>query len=112
MVGGYTVMALCFVIFAFILAAHVRDLERTKARAATVAVHNAGAICLGLSAPSKTEEQAIVDAFLKGDGNITRQFTPTCARAAKKAAEDIFGASNLPAGLQAELEKAINPRSK
>ena len=108
-IGGYTVMAIGFVIVLFVLADQIRTVKATQRAAATIAVHNAGAICLGLTAPTKVEEQAIVAAFLEGDGHITAQFTPTCARAAKKAAEDIFGPSGIPTELRRELDAAGTP---
>jgi hypothetical protein len=102
--SGYALMAAGFLVVLFILNNHIQTVQATQRAAATVAVHNAGAICLGLTAPTKQEEGAIVEAFLRGDGTIVEQFTPVCARAAYRAATDIFGVSGVPAGLRAELE--------
>jgi len=101
-------MAVGFLIVLFILNAHIQTVKRTQRQLATVAVHNAGAICLGLTAPTKEQEMAIVEAFLKGDGTVVKQFTPKCARVADKAAHDIFGGGRLPDDLEQELQQAMN----
>lgn len=106
---GYVAMAAGFIVLGFILAHEIRVVRSTQRQLATVAVHNAGAICLGLTAPTKEEEMTIIDAFLRGDGTIVAQFTPVCARVAEKAARDIFN-GNLPAELHNELHRAINRR--
>jgi predicted lactoylglutathione lyase len=123
-VGGYVAMAIGFVILGFILNHQVNQLDQTQDEiqttqrmalmtqktikqiqkaAATTAIHNAGAICLGLTAKTKEDEIRIVEAFLASGETITAQFTPQCRAAAHKAAEDIFGPSGIPPELHKEL---------
>jgi len=105
---GYVLMAVGFLIVLFILNSHIQTVKQTQRQLATVAVHNAGAICLIATAPTQAEEREIVEAFLRGDGTVVRLFTPMCARVASKAAHDIFGGGRLPDDLEEELERAIH----
>jgi len=98
---GYVCMAVGFIVFGFILNHEVNRISQTQKYLGTAVVHNAGAICLGLTAPSKAAEMAIVESFLKDHGaTIAKQFTPICRAAAAKAAHDIFD-HNLPPGVDA-----------
>lgn len=106
-VSGYVAMAAGFIVLGFILAHEIRVIRSTQKQLATIAVHNAGAICLGLTAPGKEQEMAIIEAYLEGDGTIVAQFTPTCARVAERAARDIFNGGALPDDLQAQLNRAM-----
>lgn len=110
--AGYALLAIGFTVVALVVVGEVhrldntqRTIRATQKAAATIAVHNAGAICLGLTAPTKHEEMAIIDSFLQGDGTVVRLFTPRCKQVALKAAEDIFGIHALPPELELELTR-------